>query len=296
MPKSIETSIRNSLFGFLLVLPSLVVLILLVIFPVVYVVYLSLQNYSSEFPIWIALTNYGELLFHDTKFWTYFLHSMEYVLIAIGTGFIMGLLVALSLNAINRFQGTFRAITLIAWAVPPVIASLMWKWILNDTNGAINDLLLRVHIISNPVPWLSLPVGTMIVLGLVHAWTVTPFIMVILLAGLQSVPVELHESAEIDGAGSLMRFRRITYPLLKPSVLSAVMISSIFAFRTIDIVFTLTKGGPGDATEMLVTYVYDNAFRFMKLGYAAAISVVMVVISMLMVLFFVKIIPAESLD
>jgi multiple sugar transport system permease protein len=120
--------------------------------------------------------------------------------------------------------------------------------------------------------------------------------MVILLAGLQSVPVELHESAEIDGAGSLMRFRRITYPLLKPSVLSAVMISSIFAFRTIDIVFTLTKGGPGDATEMLVTYVYDNAFRFMKLGYAAAISVVMVVISMLMVLFFVKIIPAESLD
>ncbi|HUX12930.1 MAG TPA: sugar ABC transporter permease, partial [Spirochaetia bacterium] len=263
---------------------------------VVYVLYLSLQNYSSETPFWIGLANYGELLFRDEKFWTYFLHSMEYVLIAIGTGFIAGLLVALSLNAINRFQGTFRAVALIAWAVPPVIASLMWKWILNDTNGAINDILFRLHVIGNPVPWLSLPVGTMVVLGLVHAWTVTPFIMVILLAGLQSIPVELSESAEIDGAGSLMRFRRITYPLLKPAVLSAVMISSIFAFRTIDIVFTLTKGGPGDATEMLVTYVYDSAFRFMKLGYAAAISVIMVIISMLMVLFFVKVIRTESLD
>ena len=294
MVKTKNRLIKDSLFGFLLVLPTLILLILLVVFPVGYVISLSFFNYSTGTPFLIGFTNYIELIFHDAHFWLYFVHSMEYVGIAIGAGFIMGLLVALSLNVINRFKGTLRSITLLAWAVPPVIASLMWKWMLNDTNGVINDILFKMHIISQPVAWLALPNATMIVLGLVHAWTATPLIMVILLAGLQAIPAELYESAAIDGANSLQRFRMITYPLLKASVLSAVMISSIFAFRTIDIVFTLTKGGPGDATEMLVTYLYDNAFRFMKIGYAATLSVVMVIISVLMIAFLVNIIRPES--
>jgi len=136
----------------------------------------------------------------------------------------------------------------------------------------------------------------MIVLSLVHSWTTIPFIMIILLAGLQTISPELYEAASIDGAGARQKFRVITFPLLRPSILTSVMLSSIFAFRTFDIVFTLTGGGPGETTEMIVTYVYTTAFVSMKLGYAAALSVVMVVISMMMVAFFVKLIPTEDVS
>ena len=287
--------VKDSLFGFLLILPSLLLLMLLVVFPVGYVLYLSTLNFDTLIPNFVGLRNYTELLFNDQFFWIFLGHSMEYVFFAICSAFVVALLVALSLNTINKFQGTLRTFALWCWAVPPVIASLMWKWILNDTNGVLNDMLLKAGIIHQQVAWLALSKGTMFILSQVHAWTIIPFIMVILLAGLQSIPLELYEVASIDGANGLQKFRLITYPLLRTAVLTSVMLASIFAFRHIDIVFTLTKGGPGEATEMLVTYLYDNAFAYMKIGYAAALSVIMVFISMLIVLVLVKLIrPNES--
>jgi len=286
--------IKDNTFGFLLILPSLLLLIILVIFPISYVLYLSLHDFKTAELLWTGFSNYREILFQDSRFWLYTFHSLEYVAFAIGTAFTVGLLVALSLNAINRFKGILRTLSLWAWAIPPVIASLMWKWILNDTNGVINDILLKIGLITNPIPWLSLPTVTMLVLSLVHAWTVIPFIMVILLAGLQSISNELYEASSIDGANALYKFKKITFPMLKPSVLTAVMISSIFAFRTIDIVFTLTRGGPGESTQMLVTYIYDKAFMSLRLGYAAALSVIMVIISMLIVSMFVTLIRVED--
>jgi ABC-type sugar transport system permease subunit len=286
--------LKDSHFGFLMVLPALMLLALIVVFPVIYVIVLSLFRETGATSVWVGLGNYGRILFDDPKFWPFLKNSLEYVLFGIGSAFLIGMLVALSLNAINRLKGLSRVMALWAWAVPPVIASLMWKWLLNDTNGAINSLLMHLHLMRSPVPWLSLAHGTMLVLSQVHAWTTIPFIMVILLAGLQTIAPELYEVASIDGAGGFAKFRVITFPLLKPSILTSVMISSIFAFRTFDIVFTLTRGGPGESTQMLVTYVYDTAFVSMKLGYAAALSVIMVVISMLMVAFFVKLIPAPD--
>jgi len=287
--------VKDNTFGFLLIVPALSLLLFLVIFPIGYVIYLSMHDFSSANLVWTGFNNYKEILFADAQFWLYFLHSLEYVFFGIGSAFLTGLLVALSLNTINRFKGFLRTIALWAWAIPPVIASLMWKWILNDTNGVINDLLLKMSLITNPVPWLSLPTVTMLVLSQVHAWTVIPFIMVILLAGLQSISPELYEAASIDGANSWNSFHKITFPMLKPSVLTSVMISSIFAFRTIDIVFTLTRGGPGESTQMLVTYVYDKAFIGLKLGYAASLSVIMVVMSMLMVSMFVSLIRVNDI-
>jgi multiple sugar transport system permease protein len=281
-------------FGFLLVLPSLLLLALLVLFPVAYVLVLSLLRNEPGPAAWAGLLNYRRLLFEDPKFWPYLFNSLEYVVLGIGSAFLVGLLVALSLNAVRRFRGVSRTVALWAWAVPPVIASLMWKWMLNDTSGALNHLLMSIGVIRSPVAWLSLPIGTMIVLSQVHAWTAIPFIMVILLAGLQTISPELYEVASIDGAGALQKFRIITFPLLKPAVLTSVMLSSIFAFRTFDIVFTLTGGGPGESTEMLVTYVYNIAFVFMRLSSAAALSVLMVILSMLMVVLFVKLIPSEE--
>ncbi len=286
--------LKDGQFGFLMILPALLLLAVIVIFPVVYVVALSLFDDSGPTSVWAGLGNYGRILFGDPKFWPYLGNSLEYVCLGIGSAFLVGMLVALSLNAINRLKGLSRVLALWAWAVPPVIASLMWKWLLNDTNGAFNSVLMHLHLLRSPVPWLSLEHVTMLVLSQVHAWTTIPFIMVILLAGLQTIAPELYEVASLDGAGGFAKFRVITLPLLKPSILTSVMISTIFAFRTFDIVFTLTRGGPGESTQMLVTYVYDTAFVSMKLGYAAALSVIMVVISMIMVALFVKLIPTSE--
>ncbi len=286
--------IKDRQFGFLLVLPSIILLALIVLFPMAYVLYLSLMMMVSGQTQFVGLLNYINILIYDDKFWMYFSHSIQYVVIGIGSAFVVGLIVAMSLNVITRFKGIARTIALWAWAVPPVIASLMWKWILNDTNGSLNFILMRAGVIHNPIPWLSLPHGTMLVLSFVHAWTSIPFIMIILLAGLQTIPTELYEVASIDGASAAQKFRAVTLPLLRPSILNSVMISAIFAFRTFDIVFTLTGGGPGETTDMLVTYVYNTAFVFGRLGYAAALSIIMVFMSMLMVLLFIKFLPIKD--
>lgn len=273
-------------------LPSLIFLFLLATIPAVYVICLSLTKTDITSSRFVGLKNFVKLFTDDNKFYTYLLHSFEYVIVAIGIAFIIALVVALCLNQIRR-AGFLRAASLWAWGIPPVIASLMWKWLLNDTNGAINDILMRIGILSSPVPWLSHGFLTMTILSLVHSWTAIPFIMVILLAGLQGISEEYYEAAMLDGASSIQKFRFIVWPLLKPYVQSSLMITSIFAFRTFDIVFTLTGGGPGDTTEMLVTYVYEKAFRFLELGYAASIAVVMVIISFGIVGFYNILLKSE---
>ena len=288
-------TINDNKFGFLLVLPSLLLLGIIVIFPIVYVIVLSMTTEANGINIWVGLKNYKTILFEDSKFWGYLLNSIKYMAYGVGSAFIVGLFVAISLNTIRHLKGLARTVSLLAWAVPPVIASLMWKWVLNDTNGALNFLFMSIGIIKNPIAWLAMENLTMFVLSQVHAWTAIPFIMVILLAGLQTIPMELYEVADIDGAGSIQKFRAITIPLLMPAIQSSVMLSTIFAFRTFDIVFTLTGGGPGETTEMLVTYVYNTAFVFGRIGYAAALSVIMVLISMAITMLFVKILPVKDL-
>ncbi len=254
--------------GFLFVLPSLIFLFLLAAIPAIYVIYLSFTETDIVRSEFVGIKNFVKLFSNDNKFYPYLIHSLEYTAIAIGAAFVVALVVALCLNQIRK-AGFLRAVSLWAWGIPPVIASLTWKWMLNDVNGVINDILMRIGVLNSPVSWLSQGFLTMIVLSLVHSWTAIPFIMVILLAGLQGVPEEYHEAAMIDGANSIQKFRFITWPLLKPYVQSSLMITSVFALRTFDIVFTLTKGGPGDATEMLVTYAYEKAFSFLELAQVA---------------------------
>ena len=286
-------NLSEAKYGYLLVSPSIILLSLIVVMPAGYVIYLSFCEFDITMtPTFVGFQNYREILTNNT-FYLYLSHSGEYVLIGIGTAFLCALAIALALNEITKYTGLFRTFNLWPWGIPPVVATLMWKWILNDTNGVLNQILVSVGILDRPVAWLSSPTFTMEVLGLVHAWTVVPFIMVILLAGLQSVPNDLYEASAIDGANILDRFRYITFPFLKPAMMSSLMITTIFAFRTFDIVFTLTGGGPGESTEMMVTYIYEKAFRELQLGYASALSVIMVLVSFGIVAFFSYIFRSE---
>ncbi len=286
-------NLSEAKYGYLLVSPSIILLSLIVVMPAGYVIYLSFYSFDITMtPSFVGLQNYQNI-FSNSTFFLYLKHSGEYVLIGIGSAFLIALAIALALNEITKYTGLFRTFNLWPWGIPPVVATLMWKWILNDTNGVLNHLLIAVGILDKPVAWLASPTYTMEVLALVHAWTVIPFIMVILLAGLQSVPHELYEASAIDGAHIINRFRFITFHYLKPAMMSSLMITTIFAFRTFDIVFTLTGGGPGESTEMMVTYIYEKAFRELQLGYASALSVVMVLISFGIVVFFGYIFKTE---
>jgi len=280
--------ISEESYAYLLIFPSIILTVLLIVYPFAYVVILSFFKFTTmaqgEF---IGLGNYIEII-RDSKFYLCLAHSSEYILYGVGTAFIIALILALVLNENIKFRGILRTVCLWAWVVPPVIASLMWRWMFHDNLGVINDLLIRLHVINKPVAWLADSRLAMPVLGFVHCWTAVPFIMVILLAGLESIPSELYEAASIDGASPLQKFIFITMPLLRQAIGISLSISCMFAFRMLDIVFTLTKGGPGDATQMLVTYIYEYAFFKGRIGYSSAASVIMIILTGIMVILFTK--------
>lgn len=236
----------------------------------------------------VGIKNFIEI-FTDINFFRYTRNSLIYTFGAVTISFTIGMIVALALNKIQKFAELLRTIALWPWAIPPVVASITWKWMYNDVVGVLNDLLLRSGLISQPLAWLSNSSLALPSLFITHAWIDIPFVIVLLLAGLKGIPLELYEAAAIDGASPWKQFTKITLPLLKPTMMVTLLISTTFAFRTFDIVFTLTRGGPGDATELLVTYIYNNAFLFLKFGYASALSVIMVAITILIVLFYINI-------
>jgi ABC-type sugar transport system permease subunit len=286
--------VSESRYGFLVTAPSLLVLLVIAVYPICWVIYLSMMKFDSAMQTkFVGLGNYIGI-FQDAKFYLYLQHSLIYTFGAVLISFSVGLILALSLNSALKYTGFLRTVALWTWAIPPVVASVTWKWIFNDVMGVLNDLLLRCGLINHPIPWLSDSTTALISLFLTHAWTDIPFVMILLLAGLQSIPNELYEAAGVDGASPWQQFAKVTFPLLKPTMMVALLISTTFAFRTFDIVFTLTRGGPGDATELLVTYLYNNAFQFLRFGYASALSVVMVLFTIGFILIYSRIFKTDD--
>jgi multiple sugar transport system permease protein len=285
--------ISESKYGFIITAPSLLILLVVAVYPILWVIGLSMMDVNSAMQMkFIGLGNYLDI-FTDPKFYLYLQHSLIYTFGAVFISCTIGLVLALSMDKALKYTGFLRTTALWTWAIPPVVASVTWKWILNDVIGVLNDILLRFGFIHHPVPWLSNGLLALVCLFVVHAWTDIPFVMILLLAGLQSIPHELYEAAGVDGASGWQQFKKITLPLLKPTIMVALLISTTFAFRTFDIVFTLTRGGPGDSTELLVTYLYNNAFQFLKFGYASALSVVMVIITIIFIFVYTKLLKSD---
>lgn len=291
---SLLDRVTEPVYGFLVTTPSLFILLLIAVYPIIWVIYLSMTEFNSAMQTkFVGFNNYLGIL-HDARFYLYLQHSLIYTFGAVLISFSLGLMLAVSLNSALKYTGFLRTVSLWTWAIPPVVASVTWKWIFNDVMGVLNDLLLRCGLIHHSIPWLSDGTSALLCLIITHAWTDIPFVMILLLAGLQSIPHELYEASGVDGASAWQQFTRITLPLLKPTMMVALLISTTFAFRTFDIVFTLTRGGPGDATELLVTYLYNNAFQFLRFGYASAISVVMVLFTIGFILLYTRIFKMED--
>jgi multiple sugar transport system permease protein len=182
--------------------------------------------------------------------------------------FLLGLLLALLVHSPFRGRAMLRLSVLVPWALPTAVMAMAWQWMFNNPFGVINDLMVRVGILPKPMDWLSTPEGAMFAAVFADVWKTTPFVAIILLAGLQSIPQQLKESLSIDGGGTTVMFFRLILPLLMPFIRVALIFRIIHAAGIFDLIWVLTKGGPADTTRTLSLYIYDLAFRYDEVGYA----------------------------
>ena len=274
------------------VLPGVFLLILVLGWPAVTSIFYSFQPVQGG-DTGYTLASYRLLLkdpFIKTTFW----NTTVFVFFSVASHMIFGLAVALVLNTALPAKPVFRIIALLPWVVPDVVAGIIWKWMFNPIYGALNDLLIRVGLIENTIEWLSNPKLAMASVIIVNLWRGFPFVMLILLAGLQAIPKHLYEAAAIDGASKLTQFIHITLPGLRKMIVVALALDIVWEVRRFGLIQAMTQGGPGVLTEVLSTYTYKQYFQFFRFEYASAISVVMTVILLIVSLPYIWMISQEE--
>ncbi len=251
------------------IFPALVLLSLVTVYPIFYVFYLSLYRKLLIFDIskFVGLENYL-FLFGDDRFWNALKNTVYFTAVSVSLELILGLCIALLLQRSFRLRGVMRAIVLIPWAIPTVVSARMWEWIYNTDFGILN------YIIGTKINWLGNPFLAMNAAVFMDVWKTTPFVAILLMAGLQVIPQELYQAAKVDGAGRWTTFKTITLPLLKPVILVVLLFRTLDAFRIFDAIYVLTGGGPANATETLSIYAYKVLFQTLQFGYGSTLSVV----------------------
>lgn len=276
---------RERRTGWVLTIPALVILALVFAYPILRAFWQSLfaQNLGNQLkPEFIGLTNFGRMA-QDSRFWHTMLNSAIFTFASVFFELILGMGIALVLNQQFRGRGTVRTIAILPWALPTALIALGWTWIFNDQYGIVNDILMRLGVVKTGVNWLGDPTLAMISVIFADVWKTTPFISILLLAGLQSIPSDLYEAQAIDGASPWQSFRMITLPLLMPQVVIALLFRLAQAFGIFDLISVMTGGGPGGATETVSLYIYSTVMRYLDFGYGAALVVVTFLILVLAV-------------
>jgi ABC-type sugar transport system permease subunit len=265
---------REARLAYAILTPTLLVILGLVAYPFVSAVYLSLQDKMVGAPgRFIGIDNYLEL-FRDEVFWRTAWNTTVYTVVGVGLKFVLGLTMALVLDQERRFNNVFRTLLFVPWAIPVVIVALNWRWIYDDLSGFLNNFLITTGITTNIISWLSDPSLAMGCVIAVVVWAGTPFYAMTFLAGLQAIPRELYEAAEIDGASIVQQFRYVTVPRLRTIFLTTVMLSTIWTATNLQFVFILTRGGPASRTEIFPHLAYVTALGARRLGLGAAVSLI----------------------
>jgi ABC-type sugar transport system permease subunit len=274
--------------------PSLAIFALYRIVPLIWNVVLSFQFWSPYKPAEFAgLYHYQEMLFYDDAFWQTLWNTAIFMVTA-PIGILLALGVALLVNSRIRGRDSYRTIIFLSYPVMTVAVGIIWQWLFNEKVGLINFVLIELGLIDSGIPFLESFTWALPSVIVASIWQVIGFYMIILLTGLQSIPPNLYEAATIDGASAFQRFRRITLPLIRPSLFLCFVIGIINSFTAFDLIFVMTGGGPGHATDLLITYIYSLAFNLSKFDYAAAITVVNFVLFLALAVFANRLAGGEA--
>jgi multiple sugar transport system permease protein len=268
--------------GFVLLAPAALLLLLIVVYPIATLVW------NSFFEIHLAEPWKGEPFsgfdnyrraFSDNRFWSSLAHTAIYVVVTVPGALVVGLGLALLANMPFRRKWPVRLGLLLPWALPLVFSGLIFHWFFEYKQGIVNDLLTRIGV--EPLAWLTDPHLALASICIAITWKSSSFMALMLLAGLQTIPRELYEAAEVDGASRWQKFVSITLPMLRPAIFVALIFRTITAIQTFDIPYAMTGGGPGDSTETLAMYIQKTTLDFLDFGYGSALATLMFVVSMI---------------
>ena len=269
---------REALSGYAFLAPAVLLLGLFLFVPLVWALVLSFQRTNGFGDgVLVGGANYARLV-RDPLFWRAALTTVLFTVVVVPVSMAAGLALAVLMNSVLPARPLFRAVVVLPMSISGVATALIGVLVFDENSGIANKLLAAVGL--GALPWQSSGPAAFASVVLVTLWWRVGFNMIIYLAGLQGVPPELYESARIDGAGGWQLFRHVTWPLVGPSTFFLLIINVIYSFHVFDIVYVLTKGGPGDATNVLVTYAYDNGFVVRDQGYAAAIGMVLLLVTL----------------
>jgi multiple sugar transport system permease protein len=267
---------REQRTGWILLFPAILLLLLVFAYPIGRAFWLSLftKNLGTQLqPIFSGWDNYARMA-GDGRFWQSFWTTTLFTSTSVAVELLLGLGIALVLNQQFRGRGLVRTIAILPWALPTALIALAWAWIFNDQFGVANDILIRFGLTKSGVNWLGEPTLATIAIVFADVWKTTPFISILLLAGLQAIPGDLYEAHAIDGASPWQSFCFITLPLLMPQILIAMLFRFAQAFGIFDLIAVMTGGGPGGATEVVSLYIYATVMRYLDFGYGSALVVV----------------------
>jgi len=276
--------------AWLLVIPSLLVILGVTLWPIIYTFILSFFKAPTglnQVRTFVGLGNYIEMV-KDQIFWETIGRTMHFTVVSVGLELVLGLAVAQLIHSHPIGWRFLRFSLIIPWAVPTIVNGAMWRWIYSADFGALNGILMQLGLIKHYVPWLTLPNMAMNLVILADVWHMMPFVALILQAALATIPEELDEAAAVDGANAWQRFWRIRLPLLRPAILIALIARTVDAFRVFDIVYIITSAGPANKTLTITYLTYLNSFPYGKQGIGAALSFLISIFTIIMALIFIR--------
>ena len=274
----------------LLLLPAVAVIVAVLIYPMAYGAFLSLFNYQmtlSPDRTFTGLANYQKL-FNDADFINSAWVTARFTMMTVALEFVIGLGIALLLTLEFPARALFRALVLLPLMVPPLVSGLLWRLMYDHELGVLSYFVRVLG--GNPPVFLGDPDIALLAVSVTEVWRATPFMVLILLAALQAVPHELHEAAQIDGASAVQRFMAVTFPLILPVVLIALLFRTVDVLRTFDLIFLLTSGGPGTTTEVLSMFIYRYGFQSFDMGLTSAASMILFVLTLVICLVYLRLI------
>jgi multiple sugar transport system permease protein len=280
----------------MLFLPAAALLLFVVAYPIARVLVLANVDCSlaTGFRIDVQGFEPWRQLAADSRFAAALGNTALFTLISVGLEGIFGLGVALILSRPFIGRGHVRALMMLPWTMPTAVTALAWTWIFNDSFGVLNDLLARLQLVNEPLPWLANPPLAMTALVIADVWKTTPFVALVLLAGLAGIPPSLYEAAEVDAISRRRQLFSLTLPLLSPFLAVALVFRTIHAWAAFDLIYVMTGGGPGGATETVSLYAQQTYFRYLDFGYGSTIAVGAMTILLLVVVGLRRVAPKEA--